>query len=119
MTPDARPDVTAQHMRDGVVTACTVGELLDDADRFAIRSDSASWYVGQLASVLRQLQRRLTEQDAEIARLREEVAQALEMNRIFRVGLNLAGEQLTAAEQALSAALGERDEARAVQVIVS
>lgn len=67
-----------QRVRDGVTSTCTVNELLADADRFAIRSDPASGYVGLLADVVRQL---LAERPAlsELVALRARVAEALEM----------------------------------------
>lgn len=47
--------VTAYVMEDGVQRAASVSELLAVADRFQICGDSASWVIGELASVIRQL----------------------------------------------------------------
>lgn len=53
--PVAETPLPTLVMRDGVSIPATVAELLVDADRFAVQSDVASWYVGRLAEVVRRL----------------------------------------------------------------
>lgn len=102
MTPDTRPDVTA------LIAAAKV-ELARMCERQWSGDAAIAWSIPArpavdsdciIADALNAAARRLTEQDAEIAYLQEREETLVKA--------------LTAAEQALAAALRERDEARAL-----
>lgn len=112
--PDARPDVTAR---------IAAADKLIERSGWSINEDDD---IDDARALLADLARRLTEQEAEIARLREQKDVIARDRDSCMVDFGALSRQrdkwkdaATAAEQALTAARRERDEARRLLTVAS
>lgn len=116
MTPDARPDVTA--LAELATThAASLREVSACYPRDAMVPTNQAWRA-YTAMMLDDLARRLTEQDAEIARLRNLDLASDYARDLFLSEIEELKAKLTAAEQALSAARRERDALNAAAIAI-
>lgn len=75
-------EMRANHFVAGVLTPCTLGQLLADADRWAIRSDSGAAMIGLLQTAIRDLLDVHSRLTREITRItQEKEAQGTRMDR--------------------------------------